>query len=274
MEEDEARRPDIARKAEDAERASRAAELALAKATADHAGVEAEWRVAEAEIAQAKSRLTRLEEDQARIAQQLEELTGAGDPMAAVEAAQKDAQDAAGAHTRLRADLEEGQARKAMLQDISILTKGEMVSEDLGIKLENVTLGMLGEAKRVTIDKDNTTIVDGAGSVYVHNDDGQFNDFLDLFHLLIKPTNHVIGRIGHFFYFHERNQRINFRGQNFMENVVIRTNSNSKVSLDVSDFDILVKINNVFSLMTELSKPKFTLTRTLFLPITLTTSPT
>ncbi|MEQ9661143.1 MAG: TCP-1/cpn60 chaperonin family protein, partial [Parasphingopyxis sp.] len=43
------------------------------------------------------------------------------------------------------------------------LTKGEMISEDLGIKLENVTLGMLGEAKRVTIDKDNTTIVDGAG---------------------------------------------------------------------------------------------------------------
>ena len=56
-----------------------------------------------------------------------------------------------------------GDRRKAMLQDISILTKGEMVSEDLGIKLENVTLGMLGEAKRVTIDKDNTTIVDGAG---------------------------------------------------------------------------------------------------------------
>ncbi len=57
-----------------------------------------------------------------------------------------------------------GDRRKAMLQDIAILTKGEMVSEDLGIKLENVTLGMLGEAKRVTIDKDNTTIVDGAGS--------------------------------------------------------------------------------------------------------------
>ena len=57
-----------------------------------------------------------------------------------------------------------GDRRKAMLQDIAILTKGEMVSEDLGIKLENVTLGMLGEAKRVTIDKDNTTIVDGTGS--------------------------------------------------------------------------------------------------------------
>ncbi|QSB44859.1 chaperonin GroEL [Tsuneonella flava] len=57
-----------------------------------------------------------------------------------------------------------GDRRKAMLQDIAILTQGEMVSEDLGIKLENVTVGMLGEAKRVTIDKDNTTIVDGAGS--------------------------------------------------------------------------------------------------------------
>ncbi len=57
-----------------------------------------------------------------------------------------------------------GDRRKAMLQDIAILTQGEMISEDLGIKLESVTLGMLGEAKKITIDKDNTTIVDGAGS--------------------------------------------------------------------------------------------------------------
>ncbi|MBV1688200.1 chaperonin GroEL [Novosphingobium sp. G106] len=57
-----------------------------------------------------------------------------------------------------------GDRRKAMLEDIAILTKGEVVSEDLGIKLENVTLEMLGSAKRVTIDKDSTTIVDGAGS--------------------------------------------------------------------------------------------------------------
>ena len=56
-----------------------------------------------------------------------------------------------------------GDRRKAMLEDIAILTKGEMISEDLGIKLENVTVDMLGPAKRVTIDKDNTTIVDGAG---------------------------------------------------------------------------------------------------------------
>ncbi|MBV9370901.1 MAG: chaperonin GroEL [Alphaproteobacteria bacterium] len=56
-----------------------------------------------------------------------------------------------------------GDRRKAMLGDIATLTAGEMISEDLGIKLENVTVGMLGQAKRVTIDKDNTTIVDGAG---------------------------------------------------------------------------------------------------------------
>ena len=56
-----------------------------------------------------------------------------------------------------------GDRRKAMLEDIAILTAGELISEDLGIKLESVTVGMLGTAKRVTIDKDNTTIVDGAG---------------------------------------------------------------------------------------------------------------
>jgi chaperonin GroEL len=56
-----------------------------------------------------------------------------------------------------------GDRRKAMLEDIAILTSGQMISEDLGIKLENVTLQMLGRAKKVSIDKDNTTIVDGAG---------------------------------------------------------------------------------------------------------------
>ena len=57
-----------------------------------------------------------------------------------------------------------GDRRKAMLEDIAILTGGEMISEDLGIKLENVTTAMLGTAKRVTIDKDNTTIIDGIGT--------------------------------------------------------------------------------------------------------------
>ncbi|WP_257165286.1 chaperonin GroEL [Bradyrhizobium sp. SRS-191] len=56
-----------------------------------------------------------------------------------------------------------GDRRKAMLEDIAILTGGTTISEDLGIKLENVTLSMLGSAKKVVIDKENTTIVDGAG---------------------------------------------------------------------------------------------------------------
>src|SRR5579885_2759407 len=56
-----------------------------------------------------------------------------------------------------------GDRRKAMLEDMAILTGGQLISEDLGIKLENVTLDMLGKAKRVRIEKENTTIIDGAG---------------------------------------------------------------------------------------------------------------
>ncbi|MBY5348059.1 chaperonin GroEL [Rhizobium leguminosarum] len=56
-----------------------------------------------------------------------------------------------------------GDRRKAMLEDIAVLTAGQMISEDLGIKLENVTLDMLGHAKRVLIDKETTTIIDGSG---------------------------------------------------------------------------------------------------------------
>jgi len=57
-----------------------------------------------------------------------------------------------------------GDRRKAMLEDIAILTGGTVISEDLGIKLENVTLNMLGRAKKVAIEKENTTIIDGVGS--------------------------------------------------------------------------------------------------------------
>src|SRR5690242_3018027 len=57
-----------------------------------------------------------------------------------------------------------GDRRKAMLEDIATLTAGQTISEDLGIKLENVTLTMLGRAKRVRVEKENTTIIDGAGS--------------------------------------------------------------------------------------------------------------
>jgi chaperonin GroEL len=56
-----------------------------------------------------------------------------------------------------------GDRRKSMLEDLAILTGGQVISEDLGIKLENVTLDMLGRAKKVRIDKENTTIIDGAG---------------------------------------------------------------------------------------------------------------
>ena len=56
-----------------------------------------------------------------------------------------------------------GDRRKAMLEDIAVLTGGKLISEDLGIKLENVTIKELGKAKRVTVDKENTTIVEGAG---------------------------------------------------------------------------------------------------------------
>ncbi len=56
-----------------------------------------------------------------------------------------------------------GDRRKAMLEDIAVLTNGQMISEDLGIKLENVTLEMLGKAKRVRVEKENTVIVDGSG---------------------------------------------------------------------------------------------------------------
>ena len=57
-----------------------------------------------------------------------------------------------------------GDRRKEMLRDIATLTGGQVISEELGLKLENVTIGDLGRAKRVTLDKDNTTIVDGAGA--------------------------------------------------------------------------------------------------------------
>ena len=56
-----------------------------------------------------------------------------------------------------------GDRRKAMLEDIAVLTAGQVISEDLGIKLESVTLDMLGRAKKISVDKENTTIVDGSG---------------------------------------------------------------------------------------------------------------
>src|SRR6202020_581368 len=56
-----------------------------------------------------------------------------------------------------------GDRRKAMLDDIAVLTSGQLISDDLGIKMENVTLAMLGRSKRIVVDKDNTTVIDGSG---------------------------------------------------------------------------------------------------------------
>ena len=109
---DEARRPDFARRAEDADRAGRAAELSLARATADHAGVEAEWRVAEAELAQTENRLARLDGETARIAGQLAALDSHGDGAAAVDAARNKADEAGKARADARAAQEQLQQRK------------------------------------------------------------------------------------------------------------------------------------------------------------------
>jgi chromosome segregation protein len=114
---DETRRRDFAARAEDAERAARAAELALAKATADHAGVEAEWRVAEAEVSQAQSRLDRLAGEVLRQEDARAALTQQGDPAVAVAEAKQAAEAAASRLTHLRADLEAMQARKETLAE-------------------------------------------------------------------------------------------------------------------------------------------------------------
>jgi chromosome segregation protein len=109
---DEERRPRLAAASEDAERAARAAELALARATADHAGVEAEWRVAQSEVAQAEARLQRLDAERARQEQARASLAGQADPEAAVEAAKARAGKAAATLESLRAALAERQSRK------------------------------------------------------------------------------------------------------------------------------------------------------------------
>ncbi|MFL0356126.1 chromosome segregation protein SMC [Erythrobacter sp. GH1-10] len=116
VEQAETARPQIADRSENAERASRAAELALAKATADHAGVEAEWRVAEAAIEQAEARLARLARESERIAATRAELSDGQDPEAAVISAREAADDAAGEVARLRTTIEDAQTRKGDLQ--------------------------------------------------------------------------------------------------------------------------------------------------------------
>ncbi len=108
-------RPTLLARSEDSERAGRAAELALAKATADHAGVEAEWRVAEAELAQARSRLDRLGQEARRLGDQRQAVASEGDPAAAVEHARQSVTQAAARREDLRGSLDAERARKDTL---------------------------------------------------------------------------------------------------------------------------------------------------------------
>jgi len=146
----EAARPLLAEKAEDRERASRAAELALAKATADQAGVEAEWRVAEAAVDQAQARLARIEAEAGRLLRIRAELEAASDPEADVIAAREAADEAADDLARLRARLDEDQARKADLQ----IRRDEVASslaaaraELAGVEREHTALARDREAR-------------------------------------------------------------------------------------------------------------------------------
>ncbi len=145
-----AARPVLAEKAEDKERASRAAELALAKATADQAGVEAEWRVAEAAVEQAQSRLARIEAEAARIARTRAELAASGDPEADVIAAREASEEAAGEVTRLRSKLAADQARKADLQtarDEAASALAAARAELAGIEREHTALARDRDAR-------------------------------------------------------------------------------------------------------------------------------
>ena len=114
---DEERRPALAARAEDAERAARAAELALAKATADNAGTEAEWRVVEAEIAQTRARLDRLEADRRRLTEQGEALERE-DAGTDVDAARQAAEAASSEREARQHKIAAMQARKADLQQM------------------------------------------------------------------------------------------------------------------------------------------------------------
>ncbi|AOL95299.1 chromosome segregation protein SMC [Porphyrobacter sp. LM 6] len=146
----EAARPALAEKAEDRERAHRAAELALAKATADHAGVEAEWRVAEAAVEQAEARLARIEAEAARLARARAELAASGDAEAEVIAARTAADDAAKTLSGLREKLAADQARKGELQtarDEAATALAAARAELAGIEREHTALARDREAR-------------------------------------------------------------------------------------------------------------------------------
>jgi chromosome segregation protein len=146
----EAARPALAARAEDSERASRAAELALAKATADHAGVEAEWRVAEAAVEQADARLARIEAEMARLARTRTELAQSGDAEADVVVARDAADDAAQELAALRKKLTADQARKGELQSARDEASARLATaraELAGIEREHTALARDREAR-------------------------------------------------------------------------------------------------------------------------------
>jgi chromosome segregation protein len=146
----EAARPALAARAEDNERASRAAELALAKATADHAGVEAEWRVAEAAVEQAKVRLARTDAEMARFTRTRAELAASGDAEAEVIAARAAAEQAAEHLAGLRAVLSANQVRKGELQaarDEAAAKLATAKAELAGIEREHAALARDREAR-------------------------------------------------------------------------------------------------------------------------------
>ncbi len=140
---DEARRPDIANLLDNADRAARTAELALAQATAAQAGVEAEWRVAEAELAGTEQRLARLANEVARQNDQRAALTREGDPDLALKRANAARKSAEAALSDARVALEKQQARKAELQvlrDTASSTLATAKAELAGIEREHGAL--------------------------------------------------------------------------------------------------------------------------------------
>jgi chromosome segregation protein len=146
----EAARPMLAEHCDDRERASRAAELALAKATADQAGVEAEWRVAEAALAQAEGRHARIASEAARLARTRAELAAGGDPEADVIAARAAADDAAGEVAALRERIAADQARKGELQaarDTAASALAAARAELAGVEREHAALARDREAR-------------------------------------------------------------------------------------------------------------------------------
>jgi chromosome segregation protein len=146
----ETARPALAERCDDRERAHRTAELALAKATADHAGVEAEWRVAEAAVEQAAARLARIEAEALRLARTRADLATSSDPQADVIAARAAAEDAAQEVTSLRARLTADQARKGELQGLRDDAASALASaraELAGIEREHTALARDREAR-------------------------------------------------------------------------------------------------------------------------------